>query len=57
MEELPEWMKYIELKNEIPSHDTLNRVMGMISPNILQQLYSKWQELCTVISQPPRLPI
>ena len=37
--------KYIELKNGIPSHDTLNRVMGMISPDILQQLYSKWQEL------------
>src|SRR5699024_4837310 len=28
-----------------PSHDTLNRVMGMMSPEVLQQLYSKWQEL------------
>lgn len=37
--------KYIELKNGIPSHDTLNRVMGMLSPEVLQQLYSKWQEL------------
>ena len=37
--------KYIELRNGIPSHDTLNRVMGMLSPEVLQQLYSKWQEL------------
>lgn len=36
--------KYIELKNGPPSHDTLRRVMGMISPEILQQLYTKWQE-------------
>ena len=36
--------KYIELKNGIPSHDTIRRVMGMISPEILQQLYVKWQE-------------
>ena len=37
--------KYIELKNGPPSHDTIRRVMGMISPDILQQLYGKWQEL------------
>lgn len=37
--------KYIELKNGIPSHDTIQRVMGMVSPDILQQLYGKWQEL------------
>ncbi len=36
--------KYIELKNGIPSHDTLSRVFGMLSPEILQQLYRKWQE-------------
>lgn len=36
--------KYIELKNGPPSHDTLRRVMGMLSPEILQQLYVKWQE-------------
>lgn len=36
--------KYIELKNGIPSHDTIRRVMGMLSPEILQQLYGKWQE-------------
>lgn len=37
--------KYIELRNGPPSHDTIQRVMGMISPDILQQLYGKWQEL------------
>ena len=37
--------KYIELKNGIPSHDTINRVMGLVSPDILQQLYARWQEL------------
>ena len=36
--------KYIELKNGIPSHDTIRRVMGMISPEILRRLYGKWQE-------------
>ena len=36
--------KYIELKNGPPSHDTIRRVMGMISPEILQQLYGKWHE-------------
>ena len=37
--------KYIKLKNGVPSHDTIQRVMGMISPEILQQVYGKWQEL------------
>ena len=37
--------RYIGLENGIPSHDTIRRVMGMISPDILQQLYQKWQEL------------
>ncbi len=37
--------KYIELKNGIPSHDTIQRVMSMISPDVIQQLYTKWQEL------------
>lgn len=36
--------KYINLENGIPSHDTLSRVMGMISPEIIQQLYAKWQK-------------
>ncbi len=37
--------KYIELRNGIPSHDTIQRVMSMISPDVIQQLYTKWQEL------------
>lgn len=30
--------KYIPLENGIPSHGTIGRVMGMISPEIIQQL-------------------
>ena len=37
--------KYIELKNGVSSHDTIQRVMGMIRPENLQQLQLKWQEL------------
>ena len=36
---------YIRLENGVPSHDTIQRVMGLISPEILQQLYGGWQEL------------
>lgn len=36
--------KYIPLENVIPSHDTIGRVMGMIAPEVIQQLYAKWQE-------------
>ena len=36
---------YLELKNGIPSHDTICRVMGMIRTESLQQLQLKWQEL------------
>ena len=27
--------QYIELKNGVPSHDTISRVMGMLSPEVL----------------------
>ena len=37
--------KYLELKNGIPSHDTIRRAMGMIRTECLQQLQLKWQEL------------
>lgn len=37
--------KYIALENGPPSHDTIQRVMGMIEPETIQQLYTKWQEL------------
>lgn len=36
---------YIGLENGVPSHDTIRRVMGMVSPEGLQQLYLKWQGL------------
>lgn len=34
-----------ETKNGVPTHDTIQRVMGMIRPESLQQLPLKWQEL------------
>ncbi len=34
--------KYITLEHGVPSHDTIQRVIGFISPEILQQLYGKW---------------
>ena len=37
--------KYTGLENCVPSHDTIQRVMGMVSPEALQQLYVKWQGL------------
>ncbi len=37
--------RYIELKNGIPSHDTIQRAMGVIRSEQLQQLQMKWQEL------------
>ena len=37
--------KYIPLTNGVPSHDTIQRVMAMIAPEIIQQLQLKWQEL------------
>lgn len=37
--------RYIGLKNGIPSHDTIQRVMGIVRPEQLQQLQLKWQDL------------
>lgn len=37
--------RYIKLENGIPSHDTISRVFSMLQPDILKQLYRKWQEL------------
>ena len=36
--------QYIELKNGVPSHDTIQRVMGMIRPENLRQLQRKWEQ-------------
>lgn len=45
-EEHEEFLKeYIELENGVPSHDTIQRVMGMISPNYFKQIQDKWHEL------------
>ena len=37
--------RYICLENGIPSHDTLQRVMGSIDPQYMQKLYEKWNAL------------
>lgn len=37
--------QYIELENGIPSHDTIQRVMGSIAPEHMQNVYGKWNEL------------
>lgn len=37
--------KYLELPNGIPSHDTINRVMGLIEPKELEKLSIYWNEL------------
>lgn len=36
---------YLALKNGIPSHDTIRRVMGMLSPDSMQGLQKQWNEL------------
>lgn len=39
--------KYFELSNGIPSHDTIQRVMGLISPEVIQGLVNEWNELAS----------
>lgn len=39
--------KYFRLENGIPSHDTFQRVMGIIDPKSLQQLQLEWNEYLT----------
>jgi predicted transposase YbfD/YdcC len=36
---------YLELPNGTPSHDTIQRVMGMIEPKVLQGFVLEWNEL------------
>ena len=38
--------QYIELENGIPSHDTMQRVMGMIGTEYLEKVQNKWHERC-----------
>lgn len=38
-----EWLKkYLELPNGIPSHDTINRVLSMLNPEVLQKSFLEW---------------
>jgi len=36
---------YLELPNGIPSHDTIQRVFAMVSPEFLQMFQKRWNEL------------
>ena len=37
--------KYLELPNGIPSHDTIQRVFAMVSPEYLQTFQNLWNEM------------
>jgi predicted transposase YbfD/YdcC len=37
--------KYLELPNGIPSHDTIQRVFAMVSPEFLQKFQAIWNEM------------
>ena len=37
--------KYLELPNGIPSHDTIQRVFAMVSPEYLQEFKKRWNEV------------
>jgi len=37
--------RYLELPNGIPSHDTISRVFGMISPEFMKKAQSIWNEI------------
>jgi predicted transposase YbfD/YdcC len=37
--------KYLELPNGIPSHDTIQRVFAMVSPEYLQGFHKRWNEV------------
>jgi predicted transposase YbfD/YdcC len=37
--------KYLELPNGIPSHDTIQRVFSMVSPEYLQAFRKRWDEV------------
>src|SRR6266545_1806935 len=38
-----EWLrKYLELPGGIPSHDTINRVISLLNPAILQERFIQW---------------
>ena len=43
---------YLDYPNGIPSHDTLQRVIGMISTDHLQKAYNKWIENKTIPISP-----
>lgn len=43
--------KYLELPNGIPSHDTFNRVLSLISPVAWQQCFMQWMKSMSQLSE------
>lgn len=37
--------KYLELPNGVPSHDTIQRVFAMVSPDYLQEFRKRWEQV------------
>jgi predicted transposase YbfD/YdcC len=37
--------EYLELREGIPSHDTIQRVIAMVSPECLQEFRERWNEI------------
>jgi len=38
-----EWLRqFLPYENGIPSHDTLGRVLGMLNPDALEQMFASW---------------
>jgi hypothetical protein len=37
--------KYLKLPHGIPSHDTIQRVFAMVSPEYLQEFHLRWNEV------------
>jgi len=47
-----EWLrKYLELPGGIPSHDTINRVISMLNPAILQERFIQWVQSVVVLKE------
>ena len=38
------WRKYLRLENGVPSHDTIQRAMAMLSPEVFQRIERDFQE-------------
>lgn len=40
-----EWLKkYLQLPNGVPSHDTINRVLSLLEPKVLEEAFIQWHQ-------------